>query len=106
MGTALAAVTGTSFYKIRVGKVVYTLQILAQTKRPIILKKGTELVFLYDEAEIINVARLLTASGELMLETRSLEAEIFLSTSHLPKGKYVFEVQSGEQRADGKVVVQ
>jgi hypothetical protein len=38
-------------------------------KKPIILNRGNELEFVYQNAAIINVARVLTPNEELLLET-------------------------------------
>jgi hypothetical protein len=94
-----------SFFALRVGKALHQGQDILAAKAPVLIKKGYDIEFIYQEAEIINIARVLTAQGELMLETKSLDGIIYLATSSLPAGRYTFEVSSGEQRAKGLLVV-
>jgi len=94
-----------SFYSLRVGKTTHQGDAIMLNKKPIILNRGNELEFVYQNAEIINVARVLTPNGELLLETKSLDGIIFISTANLRAGTYRFEVQSGEQKAEGNILV-
>jgi hypothetical protein len=106
MTYALVAAQGvrSTFFSVRAGKALFLGEHLL-AKKPILVKRGVDLEFVYQEAEIINIARVLSATGELLLETRSLDAVVFLTTVNLRPGKYTFEVQSGELKADGVLLV-
>lgn len=94
-----------SFFNLRLGKTTIPGQKLVAERKPVALPQGAALGFYYQDAEIINVARVLTLQGELLLETRSLDAIIWLETENLPKGNYKLEILSGTQRAEGNLVI-
>lgn len=94
-----------AFFNLRLGKTTIPGQKVIEDKMPVTMARGGALGFYYQDSEIVNVARVLTAKGELMLETRSLDPIIWLSTENLSRGTYRLEIISGTQKAEGVLVI-
>lgn len=100
-----AAPSVEAFFNLRLGKTTIPGHKVIEDKMPVTMARGAALGFYYQDAEIVNVARVLTVKGELMLETRSLDPIIWLSTENLNRGTYRLEILSGTQKADGVLVI-
>jgi hypothetical protein len=67
--------------------------------------RGHALIFYFQEGEIVNVAQIYSQKGVLMLETKSLDKTIQLSTENLLPGKYTLKLASGVEHTYGTIII-